>query len=526
MRRRKTAGTPFHHALLIGILGAIAFAAPLYAAISPPGAVTAAIPPAELRAAIQAAVERGQAGDCGGALARLDPLLPQLSAGAERNGVQRLRLACLGPAGRAAELGAVQRELALAMPRDGMVRSFGILIAAGEGRFTDAAEQLAVLAEDDPGSLELVSGNSWRGIAQKLNEQAQFALRDRVFVALARADWQPQDRPDMRDALAQGAIEALLAKREVDEAAALLARVDMPEFLYAMATERLYEPLWPQIEARLGPQAGKAVDRFAAARLEAFARTPDDHHALREAIRAFILLGRFADAAEIAEPIRIIEGMPEDDVIAVRYHAQSLAALGQREKAVERLRGFAALDLDRTPEAASGLVGLAEMLDEAGRPEQALATARETLGRGNHALSDWGKGWLHRTEACALGSLGRAAEARAAGDALKASAGQNEAAAVEGLLCLGRADEAAAIMVKAFATNEGASALADQFQPDGAIWAPAQSRLRALWTPFLQRPDVKAAFERRARILPRTLWPSREPRPIPRKPVADPGAVA
>lgn len=501
-------------------------ALPAPAAIPRPKLALSPVAPAELRAAVEAAIDRGRAGDCAGALARLDPLLPRLPSGAERNGVQRLRLACLGPAGRVAELGAVQRELAAAMPQDGFVRSFGILIAAGEGRFAEAAEQLAVLAENDPGSLALVSGNSWRGIAQKLTEQARFALRDRVYVALARADWQPQDRPDMRDALAQGAIEALLAKREIDEAAGLLDRVEMPELLYAMATERLYEPLWPRIEARLGAQTGKAVDRFAAARLDDFARSPDDPHFIREAIRAFILLGRYAEAAEIADRIAVKEGMSEDAVVGVRYQGQALAALGRRDKAIARLRAFAALDLEKTPEAASALIGLAEMLDEEGQAEQALGVARATLARAGEVLSPWGRAWLKRTEACALHALDRSAEAGVAADALKTSAGQNQAAAIEGLLCLGRDDEAAAVAVAALATSEGASAIADQFQPDGAIWAPAQSRLRALWTPFLARPDVNAAFQRRARILPRPLWPAREPRPIPRKPSADPGPVA
>jgi tetratricopeptide (TPR) repeat protein len=501
-------------------------APPLLAAISPSPAATSPVPPIEYRAVVAAAVEQGRAGDCAGALARIDPLLPRLSPGAERNGVQRLRLACLAATGRSTELATVQRELAAAMrmPKLRTIGSPGI--AAGEGRFAEAAEQLAGLAEDDPDNLKLISGTSWRSIAQKLDEQAQFALRDRVLLALARADWQPQDRPDMRDALAQGAIEALLVRKEVDEAALLLERVEMPEILYAMATERLYEPLWPRIVARLGPHTGKAVDRFAASRLEDFARAPDDRHAAREAVRAFILLGRYGDADEVAAPIAIVDGMAEDDIAAVRYQAQALAALGRRGQAIARLRPFATIDLDRTPEAVSGLVGLAEALDEDGQPEQALGVARETLAQGGNALSEWGRMWLRRTEACALAALGRSEEARAAGDALKASALRNQPAAIEGLLCLKRDDEAAAIAVAAFATTEGASALADQFQPDGAIWAPAQSRLRALWTRFFARPDVKAAFERRARILPRDLWPSREPRPIPRKPSLNPGTVA
>jgi len=300
----------------------------------------------------------------------------------------------------------------------------------------------------------------------------------------------------------------------------------MPELLYAMATERAYEPLWPQIEARLGPEAGKAVDRFAAGRLEDYARSPEDPHLIRDVIRAFILLGRYAEAAEIAAPVPVKEGMSEDAVVSVRYHGQALAALGRRGEGIERLRAFAALDLAKTPDAASGLIGLAEMLDEDGRAEQALAVARAALAKSGEVLSPWGMAWLKRTEACALGALGRTAEAREAGDGLKAFAKQNQPAVVEGLLCLGRDDEAASIAVAALATSEGASTIADQFQPDGAIWAPAQSRLRALWTPFLARPDVKKAFDRRARILPRSLWPARQPRPIPRQPSAAPGPVA
>lgn len=480
----------------------------------------------ELRSSLFGAIERGRAGDCAGLLDRLDPLVPRLAPGSSRVEVQKLRLPCLAAVGRQHDLDSAQRELAAAAPSDGLVRSFGIAIAADQGRYREAAEQLALLAEDDPASLSLISGSSWRGIAQKLNEQAQFALRDRVFVALARADWQPRDRPEMRDGLAQGAIEALLGRKEINEAREYLARIEMPELLYAMAIERLYQPLWPHIEARLGPQAGKAVDHFAAARLEEFARTPDDPHAMREAIRAFILLGRYGDAAELGERVAVRDGMGEDEVVAVRYHAQALAAQGQRDRAVQRMAGFAALDLDRTPDAASAMVSFAELLDENGESARALAVSRDTLKRGGNVLSGWGKAWLRRTETCALGALGRPGEARLAGDALKAAAADNEAAAIEGLLCLGRKDEAAALATRAFSTSEGASQIADQFQPDGAIWAPSESRLRKLWSEFLKRPDIKAAFDRRARILPAALWPSRQPRAIPRQSNVEPGPLA
>ena len=105
------------------------------------------------------------------------------------------------------------------------------------------------------------------------------------------------------------------------------------------------------------------------------------------------------------------------------------------------------------------------MLDEAGREEEALKVADQALGKARDSLSNYGALWLERTRACALGALGRSAEAGQQGDALKAKASDNEAAAVEGLLCLGRKDEAAAIAIHALSTVEGTSTIADQFQP-------------------------------------------------------------
>jgi len=502
---------------LLPLIGAVLLAVPAGASVTPPKPSVAK--PRDrseaVRAVAAAALERAQANDCRGALAKLDPLLPDLPPGRDRDMVQLLRLPCLGPAGRPAEVPQVQAELAKAQPNNGMVRAFGIFVAVNQNRFDDAGEQLAVLAEQDPDALRMVPGALWRAIAQKLTEDDKFALRDHAYIALARADWQPSDQPDLRDALAQGAIQALLEQKQVEEARELLPRVTVPELLAGMAMERVYQPIWPDIEARLGPNGGKAVDRFAAVRLARLADSPNDPHALRDAVRSFLLLGRYQDAIEQSAPARIVPGMDEDAVAVIRYRAQALAALGKRDEAIALLMHFTTLDLVKNPEAVDGVVGLAEMLDEAGREVEALKVADDALGKGREALSGYGAMWLARTRACALGALGRSAEAAKQGDALKAGAGDNEAAAVEGLLCLGRRDEAAAIAIRALSTVEGASGIADQFQPEGAFWAPSESRLRAMWGPLLARADVKAAFDKAARILPQSLWPAKAPREIP-----------
>lgn len=498
-------------------------AAPAAKITKPP--TTAPMSEAEYRATLQAALGYAQQEDCGKLLGVLDPAIPRVG-GRNRNVVNLLRIPCLGAVGRGGEVGALYREMIAIEPDNPMVRGVGVFAASYEGDFVEAGRRLASLAEERPEALATITSNVARAIAQELTQKREFALRDRLFIALARADWQPPDRPEMRDSLAQGAIEALLTRKEVDEAGALLDRITMPELLMSMAMERHYEPLWPAIEARMGPHGATAIDRFAASRLDSFTRNPNDERAIRDAIRSYILLGRYPEAAKIAEQVAIAEGMSEEAVTSIRYHAQVLAAQSRRRQAAERMRGFAVLDLVKTPAAVSGLVGYAELLDEDGQAEAALTAARGALARSGNAISPWGAGWLRRTEVCALGALRRNDEANRLSATLIAKASDNEAAAVEGLLCIGRGDEAAKIAIATLATAEGAASIADQFQPEAALWAPAASRLRALWEPFRGRPDVRAAFDKAARILPEMLWPAREPRPIPRpRAPADAGPI-
>ncbi|HEX8446215.1 MAG TPA: hypothetical protein VF649_06340 [Sphingomonas sp.] len=495
-------------------LGLAAMAAPAIAVPVPsPSPAPLAV---DARRVIAEAFGLGQAGDCRGALGKLDPLVTTLLPGAERNSVQLLRMNCLAPAGRGAEVAAVQRELAAADPKNPMVRGFGVMIAADSGDMKAAGEALAQVAEQLPAGLNGITGRLWRAVAQRLSQTREIALRDRISVALARADWQPTDMPQLRSDIAESAIDVLVRRGEVAEAELLLPRVTAPESLFEMAITRSHAPLWPQLADKMGPHSTRAVDAFALDRLAAFAATPDDATARLGAVRALVLLGRYAEASEAASSVRVVEGMDEEAVATVRLDAQALGMTGGRAAAVARLQPFAMLDATRTPVAVSGVIALAETLDEAGRAEEALAAARQALTRGAAALSPWGAGWLKRTEICALSTLGRRAEADAKAVALRAAATDNQAAAIEASLCAKQADAAEPIAVKTLATADGAALIADQFQPDDALWARSGSRLRALWSVFLKRPAVKAAFEKNARILPESLWPLQIERPIPR----------
>ena len=201
-------------ALAIGLAASAAAAAP---------AIGDALPasPDEVRATLGAAIARDEAQDCRGMLALLDLLAPRVAPGKERIAIQLLRLRCLGAVGRVSELPALQQELAQLAPRDPAVRSLGVIISVDAGRFGDAADRLSAIATDQPAVLALIPGALWRAVAQKLTETGDTARRSKALVALAEADWQPLDQPDIRDDIAHGAIEVLLGQGDVAAAAAL-----------------------------------------------------------------------------------------------------------------------------------------------------------------------------------------------------------------------------------------------------------------------------------------------------------------
>lgn len=478
----------------------------------------AEIAEADVQSAIGKAQQAASREDCAGVLAALDPVVEGLAAGPPRNVVQRMRLVCLGQQGRLADFPVVQRELAVSMPRDGVVKAFGVLIAADENRFADAADQIATLADTSPRSLDVLSGAAVRAISMRLADDHARDVRGRMLIALARADWEPADIPELRVGFAEGAIEALIDQGEPAEAEGLLERIEQPEQLSAMAVDRHFAKLWPALETRLGLASATSVERFARDKLSVYGDSPGSEVALRDAADAMLLLGRYQEVVDMTQDVRVVDGISREAVRTVLYRARALAALRRNDEVDRLLAPFLALDIQRVPAASTALVSYAEFLDEAGRPAKALMVTREARTKTGELLTDLGKRWLDRTEVCTLSALGRTAEAANAMDALKKLSNQNPSAAIEALLCAGRDTEASQLTLKAFDDSDAASDLLVQFQPTGSLLAPTPSRLRALWTSFLARPEVKAAFDRKGRILPRILWPDPKPRAIPRRP--------
>ncbi|MBC2778431.1 tetratricopeptide repeat protein [Parasphingopyxis marina] len=470
----------------------------------------------ELRGAVEDVQRILSTGDCEAVLARLDPLLPR-AGGDMRTILQFLRAPCLADLRRNEDFEAVYRELAEAAPDNPQVMVFGVIAALNGDRQTEAAQHMIALAEQHPGQLGQLNSWALRSILQDLAVSENYELRDRLNIALAEADWQPPDLPDMRETIAAGAIDAHLKDGNSDAAGALMDRIESPMTLTTMAIDRHYEPLWPAIEETLGAEQGRAIDLYARARLDGYANNGGDSAALRDAVIAYRLLGRLNMAAEIAERATVSADMDEATFVTARIRAGTLIALGEDDAAIAILESVTSLDPQVTPFVPSAYVSLAEFLDILHRPEAALAVARQGMAGLEGRLSAYGRSWLRRTEICALTALDRRDEAAPLAAALAGNREDNPAAAIEAQLCFGDDDRAAALAIATLETREGAEQIADQFLTDEMLGSGMTVYLRAMWQRLLARDDVREAFDRRLRLLPRELWPSTDPRPVPRR---------
>ena len=121
--------------------------------------------------------------------------------------VQRLRLSCLLPAGRAGEIDPLYAKLVQAAPRDATLRALGVAIAMDQHRFPLAAQRLAEIAEDQPSALRNIQTDLVKQLREAIAvDHAQKALGDRLDLALATGGWQADGQPDIDDAIHASAV--------------------------------------------------------------------------------------------------------------------------------------------------------------------------------------------------------------------------------------------------------------------------------------------------------------------------------
>ncbi|PVM92378.1 hypothetical protein DDF62_04310 [Caulobacter radicis] len=324
--------------------------------------------------------------------------------------------------------------------------------------------------------------------------------------ALRRAPWATEDAHQLVDndwALREAKVAADAG--DMTLASAALSRATDPYVMMTVYQDRRFERLWPEMEA-----AGRFDWRAReAARLvgvdERIAREPRRLELVVERIQILRTLQRYdearavgADYVERMKRRKAFDDQDEQKAWVLYAYASALGDLGQTAPAETALADGA-----RGPDKISQNVNRAAMLLTLNRPAEALAAL-------DRIPADYGSPYGRMVTAsnrlCALALLDRRPEAEAQLARLLPDWRDAPGAAVEGLACLQRDDEAAALLVRWLedpALRDGALAGFRTGRPSPgaqAVAAKAPAYLRRQ-SELKQRPEVQAALARVGRPL-------------------------
>lgn len=378
------------------------------------------------------------------------------------------------------------------------------LMGAGIGKDNvKAARHLLALMDSYPA---MVSGweARWFGpmvLAAKQDQALELGLLSR----LVGADWRTASSRDasrvwwrMDLARRQSELKNVIALRDT------LRPVDDPDSLVSVALDRRFEPLWTEMETAGRFDWTALAQANLAAKRQLLADEPNRLFHLMALMDALRLTDGAEEAAALGQAARAKLSTPgsfvdQDDNAAwlLLKLTSVLSDLG-RDAEVDAVFAEALPLSDKSGDRISQRVNWAGHLLQAGRPAEALKLLE--------AISDddgspYGLGWRDSNKVCALSEVNRKqAEALLAKMQMKWD--DNPSSVYQALLCLGRVEEAAALLVKRLETPK---------HRDGAIGAnlmgarnprpptPFVTRLLATREKVLARPEVVAALARYSR---------------------------
>lgn len=453
------------------------------------------------------------AGKADAALALLDALLATADLPADKGQVQGLRSFALARAGKFAEARtAVEFAVDAAMTPTALLMRQLFVLRAITNDIPAAGQALQLIAATEPKWLadlptELVAAV----LADTGAEDRKFDLA----FTLVNAGYAPADQTvGDGDALRLAVIAGLAKRGRLDEAQPVIAALVNPVSLVRLAIDRRYQPLWPGLEARLGPGADLADAMFIAAAEAVLAKAPQSIIARAGVAEALNIASKEPEAlariADIGATPDALARMGERELWAISLKANLLADAGRTDAALAALDAVAALPAASHPNTAAFRIIAADMAEEAGRHDEALRRVAAIDAKG---LNPYGVQALASIRVCALARAGRTAEAAAAAASLPPgwTADGNNRAVQAALACAGNLNAAAAVLIRRLEVDDSRDDALFELQPfliaDRAA-APDRATKAALRA-LKARPDVKAAFARLGRDLPAAVSPPR-----------------
>ena len=344
---------------------------------------------------------------------------------------------------------------------------------------------------------------------QRFNEAEDKTSRRRLGEALLALGWPDPTEMERRDWYRTYAIDGRLEAGDIAGARRFAAEVGGPTVTVHLLTAKLYAPLFEDgadpaalVEAALERENRYTLDRLAAEpgapqavleRAQALRRTAREEEALA------LLLPASADLAKVAEG-------GEPAFWGVNEAVFSLLALGRGDEAVKLMEKLLTLDMEKHPELISMAINHGEVLNAAGRHDEAAAWSKALDGRAKGLASDYGFMWIWSNAACAHALGGDQAAAAPWLARLKEKSASNRSAHIRALLCAGDMGAAEAVMIERLSGDEAEDALVPlQDYRLGETRTPMARLMEERWTALRARPAVQAAIAKVGRILPLPL---------------------
>jgi hypothetical protein len=487
--------------------------APLAAMLIAAAPTGSGAPPTREDRLAQAAalVDAGKAAD---ALTLLDGLIAESDLPADKGQVEGLRSFALARLSKFAEARtAIEFAVDATMNPSLLLLRQLFVLRALNGDVPGAGQTLQLIAASNPAWLgelpnELIN-DVLRGLAGEEERRFDLAL------TLVTAQYAPADQTvGDGDELKLSVIAGLARRNRLDEARPIADLLLNPVSLVRLGVDRRFQPLWADMEKRLGPGADTADAAFIAAAEARLATSPKSLVALSGVAEALNIASKEPEALArlqgVGEGADALAAMSNREIWITNLKARLQADGGQVDKALATLDAVAALPADANPNGLAFRIIAADLAEETGRHADALKRVEAVQ---SPDLNDWGKGALMAIKACALARSGQSADAAKAAAALPSgwTKDGNNRAVQAALSCVGRTDAAAALLIKRLEDEDSRDDALFDLQPFLLADRPnapdrmSKADLRALKA----RPDVKAAFLKYGRDLPAAVSPPR-----------------
>lgn len=466
--------------------------------------VVAVLSPAELQKKIAEATDLNRQNKNTDALAVLDPLLPALK-GHDRVSIQLLRIPCLASLGYDDEIISAYDNIKGIEPDNGAVISVGILIALSQNDFPKAAERLLVLTDKDPARIARFDSDMVQAILIQAKAQKDPTIWQNLVLGLARSSWGVAEGPDIRDPLMQQAVTVYLAKHQNEDAADLLREIADPERLMEMAISRRYEPIWPDIERRLGNHSQDSLRQFSGFWLNALASQPDNPAFIHQSIRAFILAGHLQDAVDLGNSVKITSHISDDSIKAIIAAADARLAVGGSgavSESIARLQSLNRIDPSRHQIVLSADIRKSEWLNQSGRYYESRSLSEKMLSNLGLSLTPSDIASFQQSAVCSMMKLGQRKQANQMAQEMMQSHLDDKQAVIEALFCAGKSQEAINLAIHTLDNPSQADTLLKLLQPDGRFPDVRPQYYRSVWSKLSAIPAVERAFLKNGRVLP------------------------